>query len=442
MENKYKKYLIGFGILSILLILLALFILVINRPEDTSKNYDAKLYLSDIAATNIQEVQSLNQGVKDNEISYFTGSGGATISFDENTFLKTTSTTTNAVLIEPNNVSGSSDRVLVKTSVNDINSLILDRQVAQPISDKESGIWLEIIRGNINKAPFDNQASVADAYLDGSTIYALEIAGNKLNLTSYTNSTKSVLKSGIKDTSIVGAQKNTVVLLDQKGNLSVYKEGQYSSIDKKVGNAFFDYSSESVVFSNINDEEVSEEGGTITANPNESNNREVKIYDINTKNIKNTDTLSSYFLVNSGFIMSFNSFLEPTLMKIQEIKGNINTTINIDRANSKVSSQFKSVLPLNIELTKFAATTANDELVLIYENPQLFSAIPAFRLPNIPIRQDSYIFNYSVANNQVLITAEVTDSANFIKNTLAILKNTCDCDVNQVHKTWSIIEED
>lgn len=433
-----KKRLIIF--LSILLVsMLILFILIsLLRKSEDAGGY--KLQSSDIAATNIARIDAFNRTRNSKTLGYFTGSSSATLSFDyDNNFLSTKLLTNDFPLFNVDKVSGIDNSLLVRSYYYPPNSKLLNTYLnGDKPSQYNKKAWFLITGKSIKSAFSPEYSSVIDSVLTKKGIVFLMSSGKKIDLYFKDDSGRYILlSSDIAARKIIGVVGEKIYLSDYTG--AVYEKAG-SSINKiidKASGVTIDDGTNKLIYTVINKSNSGDEGGFVENN-NIGPSHSIKIRDLITNTEKTYKPIEGYSSTYNGNIVTFNKLSKPDKIEIYSLNNNKKQIVEIDQSGSKIIDPISRIIIASKNPLILFSITNNNRLV-VYSDKDIVSKIKSYNLPKIPVRRGQYSFDYSIINNMVVMTAE-KNTNNIISKTVRILVDTCSCDVNQLNKTWMMIE--
>ncbi len=435
--NKKKVVIIA----SISLIIIYLIIIIVtflirnNKPEDSNK-----LMVSDIVATNIANTDNFSS-LDTNDLGFFTGSSSATLNLAQNNnFLKTKLLTADFPLYNVDKVSGIDDKLLVRSYYYPPNSNLLNKYISggKPTAHKKQA-WFILTKKNLKSAFSPEYINVVDATLTPDGIAFLESSGNKINLVLKDNT--GVYRSIGNDISakkIIGVLGTKIYLSDYSGSIYEQNGSTYKKIISNATDVTLDHDTSKLVYSDINDSSSGEEGGFVENNKQGASSHKINILDLTTNSNTIYEPPQGYSHTDRGNIVTINKITQPDKIEIYNLGTGETLSVNIDQAASKIVDPISKVVVASKNPLILSAITNNNRLV-IYSDKAIVENIASYKLPKIPVRQGQYSFDYSIVQGTVVMVADKSNT-NIIANTSKILKNTCECDLNQLNKVWTVIQ--
>lgn len=437
METRKIRIIIGLWIASIILAIILFLLLRINSSNEN-------LIASDAVAANAQFIPQVDNSPDTTDIGFFTGTSLASLNANPNNdnYLKTVSLGKDFPVSLVDRVRRKNEQILVRANYRK-DDIPLNTALGASARGLSNGpAWFILSRNKFEKASFDNHALVADAAFSDNGYFVLERNGNTQRLVNYsTSGEKQVLSDNTSATSISATAGNGVALRDYGGKLFLWDGSSLEEIAPRVNEVYFDHKTTSLLYSTLEAEHVSDEGGVASHDHSGS----AKASELNVINLlsKSKATISPAFgnlYVSNGFIVSTNAVARPTEVEFYDIENSTSKKLLLSQDFTKLVNQIKSVAVTSTSPFTVFAFTDNDQVV-IWGNKDTFDAIPQRVYKPIPAQQDTFVYDYSLGRNSVAIYG-YKNPRTFVNDSLDALKRGCDCDTNQLNKTWVFIEED
>lgn len=432
-----KKRIVIF--LSILLMSMFILFIIVSLLRKSEEVGGYKLQSSDIAATNIARTDGFTPSINSKTIGFFTGSASATLSLDyENDFLSTKLLTNDFPLFNVDKVTGIDNSLLVRSYYYPPNSKLLNAYLngdKPPQFNKKA--WFLITGKTINPAFSPEYSSVIDSLLTKKGIVFLMSSGEKIDLYFKDNSGRyRLLSSDIVARKIIGVVDEKIYLSDYTGAVYEKTGSSINKIINKASGVTIDNDTKKLIYTAINKSNSGDEGGFVEDNKGSSHI--IRIRDLITSTEKTYKTMEGYSSTYNGHIVTFNKLSKPDKIEIYNLNNNEKKMVEINQSGSKIIDPISKIIIVSKNPLILFSITNNNRLV-VYSDEYIVSKIKSYNLPKIPVRQGQYSFDYSIINSRVVMTAE-KNTKNFIGKTVGILLDTCGCDVNQLNKTWMMIE--
>ncbi|MBP9738721.1 hypothetical protein KBD20_03460 [Candidatus Saccharibacteria bacterium] len=405
-----KKRLLVF-VLVIIVVGSGIYLLTRTKPIPVGSTYT----VSDTVITNTQQPQMTKSG----KAVFFTGSNQAQI-VPQNTKVPTTlSLITETPYQNP----------LESYYDEESKSLLLSveytgqDQIFNLPGIKPGIQWLVLQK---NKQPLvinSKQNQTLDATISGGIVYGLTVEDSKTyNLYSYSIKTKTttVLARNILSNSVIGATKNSVVTREPNGTVVIYSnKGKELASSKLAGSVIYDGTTN--VFVNINDD-IDRKNYKLTVFSGE-----------NGKEQESTKIPDRYIYVSGGYVFSINQKSRPESLVVYDQKTLQGTRHPLVLDNTPSEDAITSVVVLETKPFTLGIFGSSNSLQLASDDSKYINSLPEYKYPFFSSDKvgGTLIESYPGSINVVLTT-----DINNIKQSLDDLKTSCNCDVNQLSKTW------
>ncbi|HMS23249.1 MAG TPA: hypothetical protein PKB09_00375 [Candidatus Saccharibacteria bacterium] len=434
-----KRVVILVSILLTFMCILLILVSLLRKSEDVD---DYRLRSSDIAATNIARIDNFDYSKDSKELGFFTGSSSAVLNLaNDKDFLNTKLLTDDFPLYNVDKVSGLDNKLLVRSYYYPPNSQLLNNYLSgsePPRYNKQA--WFLITSNSIKAAFPPKYNSVIDGILTKKGIVFLLSSGEKVDMLIKEDSGKyRSLVNDIAARKIIGSVGERIYLTDYAG--AVY-EHDGSSIKKIINSAIgvtLDKHTNKLIYSPINESISGDEGGVVEHNEEKGSNHDIKIRDLVTGEEKSYTPIEGYSDTYNGHIVTFNKISKPDKVEIYDLNNGEKQIVEIDHSGSKIIDPVSKIIVASKNPLILLSLTNNNRMV-VYSDKDIINNVKSYNLPKVPVRHDQYTFDYSIMNSSVVMTADNNKTKNIVSKTVGILKDTCVCDVNQLNKTWVMIE--
>lgn len=427
MTSRQKKILVF--ILSLLAVSALIIFLASKRASITN------LRASDLVAANMRFTPELNNS-NDKELLFFTGSSIASLNLTN-----TSDEFVGSEALIKDNPLGNTDRLSRGESLTIFRSYHYpdDTFLATNTPLDEGWTWFMVDDDSkVSPLPLLSQSSIADCIIEGDTIYALVKKPGGQSLVSFKSgdSQTTTLVDEHPSTSFVGRTSGLVITRDYDGNIYSYTADNKSikEVAKRVGESAFDEETKKLVTTGLSVDTDNE--GEATDN---SDTTPLTILDLSNGHKESTTMTGGLFFISRGYLLIPNSASRPTRITIRDLRNNQERTFEIDQSQTKVSNPVSELVVVNKDLSVIAAIT-NHNYLQLYGKPDYVNKLPVYKLPLIDSRREDYIFDHDIASGRLSIYA-YDQTPSVIDDTISVLKSTCECDVNQLTKSWGIVPD-